>query len=284
MKSRIIIAFILFSNFVFAKIDISTSILPQAGLIKSIGGDNVDVNVMIPAGASPHSYEPKPSQMIAISKAKIYFTIGMEFENAWLPRFKSQNKNMIISNNIKGIKKIAMVSHHDEHEADHHHANKLDPHVWTSPKNLIIMATNITNALIKVDNKNKMLYMANYTKLVASLKQTDREIVSILKKSPKNSKFMIFHPSWCYFASQYGLIQIPIELDGKEPKAKDLMLLMQMVKKEHIRTIFAAPEFSSKSALQISEATHIPVIKISSLSENWREYLLTFAKAIANQK
>jgi len=284
MKNKIIIAFVMFSSLVFAKIDVATSILPQASLIKSIGGDNVNVATMIPAGASPHSYEPKPSQMLSISKAKIYFTIGMEFEHAWLPRFQSQNKNMIISNSVKGIKKIAMASHHDEHEAHNHHANELDPHVWTSPNNLIIMATNIKNALIAVDGKNKTLYTTNYTKLVASLKQTDKEIISILKKTPKNSKFMIFHPAWGYFASQYGLIQIPIELDGKEPKAKDLMLLIQTVKKEHIRAIFVAPEFSSKSASQISEATHIPVIKVSNLGYDWKAYLLTFAKAIANQK
>lgn len=284
MKAKFIMIMMILSTSLFAKIDVAASILPQASLIKSIGGDNVNVVAMIPAGASPHSYEPKPSQMLAISKARIYFTIGVEFEHAWLPRFHSQNKNMIIIDSVKGIKKIAMTIHHDEHEAHDHHANELDPHVWTSPKNLIIMATNIKNALIAIDGKNKALYIKNYTKLVNSIKQTDREILSILSKTPKGSKFMIFHPAWGYFASQYGLIQIPIELEGKEPKAKDLISLIETVKKEHIKAIFVAPEFSSKSASQISRATHIPVVKISNLGYDWKAYLLTFAKAIANQK
>lgn len=283
MKVKFVLILIL-STFSFAQIDIATTILPQASLIKSIGGENVNVVAMVPAGASPHSYEPKPSQMLAISKAKIYFAIGVEFEHAWLPRFHSQNKNMIIIDNAKGITKMTMVKHHDVHEEHHHNANKLDPHVWTSPNNLKVMATNIKNALIVIDGKNKTLYTANYTKLINSINQTDAQIKSILKTTPKGSKFMIFHPAWGYFAAQYGLIQIPIELEGKEPKAKDLISLIEAVKKEHIKAIFVAPEFSSKSASQISEATHIPVIKISNLGYDWKAYLLTFAKAIANQK
>jgi zinc transport system substrate-binding protein len=285
MKNRVIIAFILLSTFTFAKIDIATSILPQASLIQAIGGNNVSVVTMIPAGASPHSYEPKPSQMLSISKAKIYFTIGMEFENAWLPRFRSQNKNMMTIDTTKGIKKIKMVAHHDEHEEHGHHTKeKLDPHVWTTPKNMAIMATNIRNTLIKIDGKNQVTYNANYTKLVSSIKQTDAQIKSILKATPKGSKFMIFHPAWGYFAKDYNLIQVPIELEGKEPKARDLIALISTVKKEHIKAIFVAPEFSSKSASQISQATHVPVIKISNLEYNWQAYMLNFAKAVANHK
>jgi zinc transport system substrate-binding protein len=283
MKAKFVLILIL-STFGFARIDVVTTIMPQASLIKSIGGENVNVVAMVPAGASPHSYEPKPSQMLAISKAKIYFAIGVEFEHAWLPRFHSQNKNMIIIDNAKGIKKIAMTEHHDEHEKHHQHTNELDPHVWTSPNNLKVMATNIKNTLIAVDGKNRALYTENYTKLINSINQTDAQIKSILKATPRGSKFMIFHPAWGYFAAQYGLIQIPIELEGKEPKAKDLISLIKTVKKEHIRAIFVAPEFSSKSASQISESTHIPVVKVSNLGYDWKAYLLTFTKAIANQK
>lgn len=285
MKNRIIIAFILLSTFVFARIDIATSILPQASLIQAIGGNNVSVVTMIPAGASPHSYEPKPSQMLSISKAKIYFTIGMEFENAWLPRFHSQNKDMMIIDATKGIKKIKMVAHYDEHEEHGHHGDeKLDPHVWTTPKNMAIMATNIRDTLIKIDTKNQALYNANYKKLINSIRYTDIQIKNILKDTPKGAKFMIFHPAWGYFAKNYNLIQVPIELEGKEPKARDLIGLISTVKKEHIKAIFVAPEFSSKSASQISQATHVPVVKISNLGYNWQSYMLNFAKAVANHK
>lgn len=289
MKSKFFTIFILMSTFLFAKIDIATSILPQKALVDAIGGDKVNVIAMIPAGASPHSYEPKPLQMLSISKAKAYFTVGVEFEEAWLNRFKSQNKKMIIIDSVYGIKKIEMAAHHhdeDEHEEHHedHEHETLDPHVWTTPKNMIIMATNIKNALIKLDPSNKIVYTKNYIKLVGSLKQTDLQIKAILKNTPKGSKFMIFHPSWGYFAKEYGLIQLPIELEGKEPKAKDLAILISKAKKEHIKAIFVAPEFSAKSASQISKTLGIPVVKISNLGYNWHDFMISFAKVVSHYK
>lgn len=289
MKNKFFAIFVLMSTFLFAKIDIATSILPQKALVDAIGGDKVNVIAMIPAGASPHSYEPKPSQMLSISKAKAYFTVGVEFEEAWLNRFKSQNKKMIIIDSVYGIKKIEMVAHHhdkDEHEENHedHEHETLDPHVWTTPKNMIIMATNIKNALIKLDPSNKTIYNKNYIKLVGSLKQTDLQIKTILKNTPKGSKFMIFHPSWGYFAKEYGLVQLPIELEGKEPKAKDLAILISKAKKEHIKAIFVAPEFSAKSASQISKTLGIPVVKISNLGYNWHEFMISFAKVVSHYK
>lgn len=291
MKSKIFFVFMLMSTLLVAKIDVATSIAPQKALVDAIGGDNVNVIAMIPAGASPHSYEPKPSQMLAISKAKIYFTVGVEFEEAWIGRFKSQNKKMIVINSVSGIKKIKMLAHHhdDEHEHeghDHedHEENGLDPHVWTSPKNLIIMATNIKNNLVKIDTKNKLYYNTNYIKLVNSIKSTDLQIKNILKNTPKGSKFMVFHPSWGYFANDYGLVQMPIEIEGKEPKPKDLIMLISKAKKEHIKAIFVSPEFSAKSASQISNTLNVPVVKISNLGYNWREYTTSFAKAIAHYK
>jgi zinc transport system substrate-binding protein len=281
MNIRFFMLLAILSNFLFASIDVVASIAPQKSLIDSIGGKNVNCVYMIPAGASPHSYEPKPSQMRAISSAKAYFTVGVEFEEAWMGRFGSQNRQMRIIDTVKGIKKIKMAAHHDEDEHGHaHHENELDPHVWTSPANLIIMATNIKNALIKLDPKNSMQYIANHTKLVASIKQTDMQIRFILKNTPKGSKFMVFHPSWGYFASYYGLVQMPIELEGKEPKPRDLINLIRLAKSEHIKAIFVAPEFSSKSATQISNTLHIPVVKISNLGYNWHSYMISFAKAI----
>lgn len=286
MKSKIFVVFMLMSTLLIAKIDIATSIAPQKALIDTIGGDKVNVIAMIPAGASPHSYEPKPSQMLAISKTKIYFTVGVEFEEAWINRFKSQNKKMIVINSVSGIKKIKMVAHHDddEHEHEDHEENGLDPHVWTSPKNLIVMATNIKNNLVKIDAKNKLYYNANYIKLVNSIKSTDLQIKNILKNTPKDSKFMVFHPSWGYFANDYGLVQMPIEIEGKEPKPKDLITLISQAKQEKIKAIFVAPEFSAKSASYISKTLHIPVVKIGNLGYNWHEYTMSFAKAIAHYK
>ena len=126
MNIRSFVLLAILTNFLFASINVVTSIAPQKSLIDSIGGKNVNCTYMIPAGASPHSYEPKPSQMIAISSAKAYFTVGVEFEEAWMGRFRSQNRQMMIINTVTGIKKIKMAAHHDEDEHGHaHHENEL---------------------------------------------------------------------------------------------------------------------------------------------------------------
>ncbi len=283
MKKVVFTIATLFS-LLYADINIVTSIEPQKSLIDTIGGGNVQTVAMIPAGASPHTYEPKPSQMIAISKAKAYFSVGIEFEEAWMKRFRSQNRNMVIFDTAKGVKKIKVAAHHDANKEKHHYENEFDPHIWTSSKNLIIMSTNIKNDLIQLDPKNSAIYNRNYLKLVNSIKATDKEIKTILQGTPKNSKFMIYHPSWGYFANEYHLIQIPIELEGKEPKPKDLANLIQRAKKEQIRAIFVAPEFSDKSAQAIAKSLSIPVVKVSNLGYNWHTYMINFAKAISRYR
>lgn len=271
---------LLMSSFLFAKTTVAVSVLPQESITKAIGGDKIDVILMVKPGASPHSYEPKPAQMIALSHAKLYLSIGVEFERAWLPKFKAQNPRIKIVDSSRGIKKIDMVAHHhDEHHEDEEKGK--DPHVWTSPSNIKIIAANTLQALIKADPANKAYYETNYRKLLQKIVATDKEIRSILKNTPKGSKFMVFHPAWGYFASSYGLVQVPIEIEGKEPKPSALGKLIVQAKKENIKAIFTQPEFSDKSARLIASQLNISVIKASPLAADWSANLIGLARAIA---
>jgi len=120
-----------------AKLHIIASILPEQVFIQTIGGDEVSVSLMVKPGNSPHTYEPKPSQMKDISHAALYLSIGVEFEKVWLPRFIHQNSHMKIIDLSQGIEKLAISGEH-EREGEHH-----DPHIWTSPANAKIIAKNI---------------------------------------------------------------------------------------------------------------------------------------------
>ena len=276
---------LLISSFLFAKTTVAVSVLPQESITKAIGGDKINVLLMVKPGSSPHSYEPKPAQMIALSNAKLYLSIGVEFEEAWLPKFKAQNPGMKIVDSSRGIKRIKMAAHHHEevhHDSKHHdeHEGK-DPHVWTSPANIKIIAANTLQALIKADPDNKIYYEANYRKLLQKIAATDRQIRLILKNTPKGSKFMVFHPAWGYFAQSYGLVQVPIEVEGKEPKPSALGKLIKEAKDQNIRAIFTQPEFSDKSARLIASQLHISVIKASPLAADWSANLIGLARAIA---
>ena len=253
-----------FTTLLFGNIDAIVSIVPQKTILKNIAKDKIDITVMVQTGSSPHNYEPKPSQMKDVAKADLYFSIGVEFENIWLDRFYTQNKNMKIIDISKGIKK-----------------NK-DPHIWTNTNKIKKIALNTYSALIKYDPKNYSFYTKNYNNYIKKINQTTEKIKEILKNTPENSKFMVFHPSWGYFAQQFHLIQLPIQIDGKAPKPKDIIKLIQTAKKQNIKAIFTAPEFSQKSAQTIAQQLNINVIRVSPLDPNLLENLVKLAKAIAN--
>ncbi len=286
MKFLVLLLFGL-STSVFANVKVIVSILPQQTFVKVIGGDKVDITLMVQPGNSPHSYEPKPSQMKDISNADIYLAIGVEFEHVWLPKFSNQNKNMQIINIDKGIEKSSIEEHHhgeeEHHGQEHDGEDGKDPHIWTSPNNVKIIAKNIVEALIAIDPENSKIYTKNYNEFLRQIEQTDRQIKELLNQVPNNKKFMVFHPAWGYFAQQYGLTQIAIEAGGKNPKPKQVMYLIEEAKEEKVNAVFTAPEFSDTIAKQIAKEVGVPVIKVSPLNPKWSQNLINLAKAIAHK-
>jgi len=290
---KILIILLLSTSYIFANINAIVSILPQKNFLKAIGGDKVNISLMVEPGNSPHTYEPKPSQMVAVAKANLYFALGVEFEDVWLPKFKNLNTNLNIIDLSKGIEKHSMASggHScDAHGSHEHHAHakqksgKKDPHIWTSPANVKIIAQNTYDALAKHDAKNADYYKTNLDAFIASIEKTDKAISTLLSTLTGNRTFMVFHPSWGYFAKEYNLEQIAIEVEGKSPKPKELVTLIKEAKEKKVAAIFTQPEFSTASAKIIANELKIPVVKISPIAPNWSENLIKMAKTISGTK
>jgi len=277
MLKIILFSTLIFNSFLYAKLNVVVSILPEVSFVKSIGQNLVKVSAMVKPGDSPHTYEPKPQQMRDISEADIYFAIGVEFENAWIPRFTNQNRHMLVVNLSKDIKKEPMATFEDTTAKEEH----LDPHIWTAPKNIKLIAKEILKALCKTDTKNCTFYKKNYRDFILHVENIDKKIKNILQNSPKNSKFMVFHPAWGYFAKEYHLTQLPIEIEGKTIKPKSMIKIIKIAKKERIKAIFTQPEFSDKIAKHLAKELNIKVIKATPLNPKWEENLINFAKAIA---
>ncbi len=260
---KILISLALITTAIFSNTNIIVSIIPQRIFLKAIGGDKIVVEVMVPAGSSPHHYEPLASQMRNISKANLYLSIGLEFEDIWLDKFANQNKSMKIVDISKNISK----------------GN--DPHIWVSPNNIKTIAQNILDTLIEIDPSNSSYFKANFDRFIAKVENLDNNIKAILKDTPKSSSFMVFHPSWGHFASNYNLVQLAIEIDGKSPKPKEMIALIKKAKKERVKAIFTSPEFSDKIAKQIAKELNIKVVKVSPLAINWEKNLKIIASSIA---
>jgi zinc transport system substrate-binding protein len=282
-----IVLFLFASIFTYANINAVVSIMPQKTFVEKIGGDKVNVSVMVLPGNSPHTYEPKPSQMKEIAKADLYFKIGIEFEHAWLNKFQSMNKSMTMVDSSFGIKRIPLAEHshaEDEHHDHGAHGDGLDPHVWLSPATVKVIAKNIYNALVTADNTNKVYYKANYEAFLNEIEATDKKINNLLLTKDDMAKFLVFHPSYGYFAKQYRLEQVAIESGGKNPKAKQIQKIIQETKKDYFEVIIVAPEFSQKTAELIAQQSGLGVVVHSPLSPYWSENMIALAKAIANKK
>jgi zinc transport system substrate-binding protein len=264
------------------------SILPQKYFVEKIGNGLVDVSVMASPGSNPHVYEPKPNQMVRLSKARIYFAIGITFEDAWLGKFAAINAKMRIVHTEAGIEKIPMLSHYphevledegeqkakDEQEDEH---GTMDPHVWLSPPEVKIIAKNILKALQETDPTNSSIYEENTMRFLKEIERLDSELRSIFV-GKKGMKFMVFHPSWGYFARAYGLEQVPIEIEGKEPKPAQLKKIIEYARKERIHVIFVQPQFSTKSAETIAKAIGGQVVFADPLSLDWGKNLRDLAE------
>jgi len=280
---KLILLLLIFSHTLFAKLQAIVSIPPQVTFLKAIAGDRVEITLMVEAGNSPHTYEPKPSQMKAIAGADVYFAIGVEFEHTWLSKFGSLNPKMQRVSLEKGIIKYDIEEAHG-HSEHHHDEEMKDPHIWTAPSNVKIMAETMYETLVALDEKNKAYYTKNLKAFLGQIDKTDKGIKEALSSLEKGSTFMVFHPSWGYFARAYHLKQIAVEVGGKSPKAKAMVKLIQNAQKEKVSAIFTQIEFSDASAKIIAKELHIPVIKVSPLAKDWSQNLLKIANAIAGKE
>ncbi len=268
-----------------ARIPVVVSIAPEADFVRQIAGDQAAVAVMVPPDSSPHSYEPKPSQMRTISDAALYFAIGVEFERAWLPRFLSQNPKLKVVDLSQAVHKIPMSPKHahdgethpgedHEHEA---HGHGLDPHIWLSVRNVEAMAPLIEKTLETADPAHAGEYRRNLLRFQKRLEALDAKLRSTLRPG---TVLMVFHPSWGYFARDYGLVQLPVEVEGKEPTPRQLTRLIRTAHEKGVRVIVASPEFSDRSAQVLARELGIPVVKLSPLSTDWEGTLLRLAEIL----
>jgi zinc transport system substrate-binding protein len=262
------------------KVPVFVSILPQQFFVQQIGKELVDVRVMVQPGENPALYEPKPKQMAALSHAEIYFAVGVPFEKTWLRKIAAANPNMLIVHTDQGIRKMPLQIGHASGEGVHHHeSGSLDPHIWLSPPLVKIQTRTALKALQEVDPSNRFFYETNYNAFMAVVSALDDELRTIFKDR-QGLQFMVFHPSWGYFAHTYGLKQVPVEIEGKKPKPSQLKQLIEHARAKGIKVIFVQPQFSSKSAEVVANEIGGSVVFADPLAWNWSQNLLMVAQMI----
>lgn len=267
---------------IFRPVHIAVSIMPQAYFVERIGGSRVAVEVMVPPGKSPATYAPTPEQMVGLTKAKLFFRIGVPFEEVLIPKIKTSFRNMSIIDTRKGIhlRRLAN-SHQHEHIQEHsQHLSGNDPHIWMSPALVKKQAETICEALVRLDPDGMQVYTSNLKNFSDDLDTLHKKIQSALAPL-KGSTIFVFHPVFGYFADEYGLKQLAVEIEGKAPKGKNLSDFIKKARKQGVQVVFVQPQFDLRTAQKIADAIQGVVVSVDPLAGNYIENLEQIAIKVA---
>ncbi|MGK5095431.1 zinc ABC transporter substrate-binding protein [Deltaproteobacteria bacterium TL4] len=272
-------------------IEVTVSILPQKFFVEKIGGSQTRVNVMVGPGSDPHTFEPTPKQMIALSHAQLYFAIGIEFEKIWLAKFQRLNPQMRIIHTDQGIEKLPGLD--DDHEHSENESSPVaplrqhpkeasphgeDPHIWLSPLLVQKQAQTIFQALIQIDPAHQTQYTTQSQHFQSQLVSLHEEFTHLFSSQTGQRAFLIYHPVLAYFAKDYGLTQHAIEIEGKQPKPAQLQRLIDYAKDKGLHLVVTQPQFDPRSGKMITTAIGGKVLSFDPLAEAWDQNLRKFAQ------
>lgn len=249
------------------------SILPLKSIVEGIVGQDFTVDVIVPRGASPETFEPTPRQFVEINKARMIFSVGLiDFENSLLGKIEDQGKVINLS---RGIELIEGSCSHGAGPAEgaesqagtgtHAHAHGVDPHIWTSPRALQVMATNAFEA-IRSAYPDSVRYRENYERLMLRLQQLDERVREKIERSGVRY-FIVYHPALTYYARDYGISQVAIELEGKEPSARRLAQIISQAREDGVTKIFYQNQFPESVVEVIARDIRARYIEIDPLDE-----------------
>jgi zinc transport system substrate-binding protein len=255
---------------------ITVTLEPLRYFTEAIAGDNFQVISMVPKGSSPESYDPTPQQLVNLSQSQAYFRIGyIGFEQAWMDKLEANSPDMKVYDTSVGVDLIRGEGHW---HGDHYHEGGVEPHIWNSTQNALIIAENICKALCELDAAHQADYQKRLDVLKETIRQTDKNVKAFLKNADKT--FLIYHPALSYFARDYELKQISMEEGGKEPSPAQLKALIETCRKEKIHTIFVQQEFDQRNAQLIANELGINIVSINPLSYDWAEEMVRVAKTL----
>jgi zinc transport system substrate-binding protein len=259
------------------KMVVTTSVLPHAWLVRAVGGDRVEVLTLVGPGESPATYQPSDRQVSDVMRSTLFFATGVPFENgAWMKALRQSDVEVIDLR--KGLSLRHLCAHRHEGDA-HEHAGE-DPHIWLAPKLLIRQAETVEYALSGADPDHAETYRDNLEATRKALEELDRDLAAALA-GVKGRRLYVFHPSWGYFCDAYGLVQVPIEIEGKEPSESEVTKLVKRAREDAIEVIFVQPQIAGQSADAVARAGGATVRRIDPLAGDVPGNLRAVAERIA---
>ena len=256
---------------------VTVSVVPQAYFVQKIAGDLVSVQAIVGTGDDPHTYEPSAEQMRVLTRSRLYFSIGVEFEEAWLPRFMAANPDLKIVDSAAGVDRLAVPSAIGETDQE----TENDPHIWFSPARVKIVSRNIADALQAADPAHAPSYRANLEAWLKEIDAVDADVRATLAGTPRTS-FLVIHPAWGYFASEYGLRMLSVETHGQEPGPEELGAVLSLARENGISAVFVQKGISQKLAESIAvQLGGAQVVELDPMAGDWSVNMRLLAAQLA---
>jgi zinc transport system substrate-binding protein len=261
------------------RLSVFVSILPQAYFVERVGGDKVQVDVLVRPGESPATYSATPRQMAELSRAVIYFRIGVPFENGLVPKIRESLPGLRIVDTRRGIALRRMKTHLEEimsdeapaggeHDHDHSAEEGDDPHIWLDPMRVKQQAATIREALVVARPAERDYFEENYRIFARELDDLHQRLTRLLAPV-RGREIFVFHPAYGYFAEAYGLRQVAVEMGGKEPGARYLAAFIELARSRRVRVVFVQPQFSRHAAETIARAIDGAVVPLDPLARDY---------------
>jgi zinc transport system substrate-binding protein len=256
---------------------VTVTIMPQKFVVEKIAGDLFTIHVMIPPDANPHHFDPSPRQIMNLANSKIYFKIGyIDFELTWINKLEREYPSIHFIDTSEGVE----LMDDENSECGHLHGN-IDPHIWSSPRNMKIIAANTAKAFIRLDPENQHIYLDNLKYFEQELDSIDQYITQKLAHLDSRS-FLIYHPALTYFARDYGLEQIAIENEGKESSVRHFRSIVRLAGEKNISTIFVQLQFNRDEARTLEKEINGKIITIDPLAYDWKNQMLYITDQLAD--
>jgi len=274
------------SSAALALVNVTVTILPQKYLVERIGGNRVTVEVLVPPGKSHETYEPTPRQVAAMAKGNIYFRIGLPLEESVLPKLQNASRGVTVIDVRQGIKLRYLEKENEAFEAAHDRsagpkAGSPDPHIWLSPVLAQQQAATVLDALVASDPAGKAYYENRYQSLIHDLKDLHAFLTRVLAPV-RGGILFVYHPAYGYFADDYGLHQMAVEIEGKEPEPRQLTRFIKLAKQHRVRVIFVQPQFSQKAARMLAETVGAVVVPMDPVPYDYLQTLRQMGRQIEN--
>lgn len=252
---------------------LAVSIDPLADFARQVGGDRVEVLTLVPPGASPHTYELKPSQVTQVARANLLVLNGVGFEY-WADKLIKavDNPKLEVVDTSRGIPILDVGEHEESREKGNHDHPRGNPHIWLDPRQAMVQVGHIRDALVRADSAHAAMYRENATRFLSELENLDREIIAEVE-GWRSRQFIAFHPAWVYFARRYGLEQAGVieASPGREPSPVELARIVQTAKRIGARAIFGEPQFPSKAAEIIAHESGAQVLFLDPLGSSLKD-------------